>query len=559
MQNKTPMNKYLFAALLCASSLSLGAQNTHNYELSRSLNLFNQIYKTLDLYYVDSLRPTEQVGEAIDYMLSGLDPYTAYYPPTEAEDVQTIASGKYGGIGALISYSAMHDRCIIAEPYAGMPAAKAGLHAGDVILQVDSLPIAPRGSSGGDNYSSNVSSSLRGDPGTTITVRVDRPGVGELTFRFEREIVNIPSVPFYTMADATTGYILLTTFSSHSGREVRQALQALKADGAKSLILDLRDNGGGLAGEAVNIVNLFVPKGKLILTMKGKTDDSRGAYYTKTDPEDTEMPVVVLVDGSSASASEITCGALQDLDRAVVMGERTYGKGLVQQPHEMPGGGMLMLTTSHYYIPSGRCIQALDYYGSHSRGDQIYRTPDSLTNVFYTAGGRPVRDGGGITPDVASKTDSLPNLLLYLQASTEVTEFIALYRSRHPEIAPAKDFAISDEEYEEFKTFIASSTFTYDRQTYKALQELKKIARFEGYDQTAAAELDALEAKLEHDLGTDIDAWETEVRRLLNREICRAYYYEWGAYESELPYDKQVQEAIALLADPKHYNSLLGK
>lgn len=551
------MKKTLLFSLLVVLPFSLFAQDTHNYEVSRNLRLFNQIYKTLDLYYVDSLRPEQQIGEAIDYMLAGLDPYTAYYPQDEAVDVQAIASGKYGGIGALIAYSEMYDMCIVSEPYANMPAAKAGVHAGDVILAIDSIEIGKRGTRRLDEYRSFVSGSLRGDPGTVINLRVDRPGVGELTFTFEREIVNIPSVPFYTLLAGQTGYILLTSFTNHSSQEVRQAFLSLKEQGAGSLILDLRDNGGGLAGEAVNIVNLFVPKGKLILSLKGKTDDSRGAYYTKIDPEDTDIPIVVLVNSGSASASEITCGALQDLDRAVVMGERTFGKGLVQQPHEMQDGGTLMLTTSHYYIPSGRCIQALDYYARQNRSDQIYRTPDSLTNVFRTAAGREVRDGGGITPDVLAKTDSLPNLLLYLQNSSEVVEFIARYRAQHPTIASAGDFAISDQDYEDFKTFLSGSTFTYDRQTYRALQELKKIASFEGYDVTAAAELQALEEKLQHDVVADLDVWEKDVKNLLNQEICRAYYYEWGAYESQIKNDNMVSRAVELLRDQDKYNGIL--
>ena len=551
------MKSKLFAICLLAACALSAQNNSHNFEVSKNLDIFNAIYKTLDLYYVDTLKADKQIGETINYLLDGLDPYTEYFPEKDTRDLETLTTGKYAGIGALIRYDKKKDRCIISEPYEGQPAAKAGVRAGDIILSIDGKAVSTKGSQAINNYTSDVSNRLRGDPGTKITLVVKRPEEGEKTFSFMRAAIQLPAVPYYGMVADDIGYIYLSTFTKDCYQNVEQALNELKKKGAHSLILDLRGNGGGLAIEAVHIVNLFVPKGKLILQMKGKTQSANSSYTTMHDPNDLQIPLVVLVNGQSASSSEITCGALQDLDRAVVMGERTFGKGLVQQPRQLPYGGLLKLTTSHYYIPSGRCIQALDYSRRGQNGE-AYRTPDSLTHIFHTANGRKVRDGGGITPDVTVKGDSLPNLLSYLRISDPFFDFATHYHATHPTIEPAATFSISDDDYKAFKDSLMKSDFTYDRQTYKALQELKKIAKFEGYDKSAATEIQALEKKLQHNLPGDLETWKKQIKQLLNAEICGRYYYQRGTLENSLHTDSVLHKAINLLHKPEEYRKILS-
>lgn len=551
--------KFKFIIFFLLFTTAVMGQTNHNFEVSKNLEIFNSIYKTLDLYYVDSLQAEKQIDEAINYLLDGLDPYTEYFPEKETRDLETMTTGKYAGIGARISYNKAKDRCIINDPYENMPAVNAGIRAGDIIMSIDGKDVNVKGSQAIEDYTSSVSNRLRGDPNTQITLIIQRPGEKDLkTFKFTRAAIQLPAVPYYGMVTDSIGFIFLSTFTKDCAQNVQQALHELKQKGARSLILDIRNNGGGLAIEAVNIVNLFVPKGKLILQMKGKTKSANSSYFTRREPEDLQIPLVVLVNGQSASASEITCGALQDLDRAVILGQRTFGKGLVQQPHELPYGGLLKLTTSHYYIPSGRCIQALDY--SHrSQDGEVYRTPDSLTHVFHTVAGRKVRDGGGITPDVISKADSLPHLLAYLRISDQFFDFVTQYRIHHTSIAPAAEFSITDQDYQAFKDSLVKSDFTYDRQTYKALQELKKIAHFEGYDKTAAPEIAALEKKLQHNLSGDLDTWEKEIKQLLNKEICNRYYYQKGMIENGFKTDSVLHDAISLLRHPAEYNKLLKK
>lgn len=546
----------ILAVLGLMASITVKAQSSHNFEVSKNLEIFNSLYTTLDKYYVDTLKADRQIGDAINYMLDGLDPYTEYFPEQDTKDLETMTTGKYAGIGALIGYDKAQDRCFIREPYENMPAANAGVQPGDVVMSIDGKDTGKKGTAEVADYTSQVSAALRGEPNTEITLVVQRPGVGELTFKFRRSAIQMPAVSYAGMVTDSIGYILLRSYTQNCSAEVLSALNALKQSGARSLILDLRNNGGGLAMEAVNIVNLFVPKGKVILQMRGKTKDSNSSYAARNEPSDTKIPIVVLVNGFSASSSEITCGAMQDLDRAIIVGERTYGKGLVQQSRQLPYGGLLKLTTSHYYIPSGRCIQALDY--SHrGKNGEVYRTPDSLTHVFHTANGREVRDGGGITPDVESKADSVPNLLIYLQNSAELVNYIALYRSRHATIAPAAAFSLTDADYEDFKKYLGQSAFSYDQQTFKALQDLKKIARFEGYDRTAGAEIKALESKLKHNLATDLDVWKDDVKKLLAEEICHAYYFQRGAVACRLRDDKQLNDAISVLRRPDVYRSIL--
>lgn len=548
---------FVVAAALLFSCTSLAQQDRdHNFNVAKNIDIFNAIYRNLDMMYVDTLNADEVIGTGINAMLRSLDPYTVYYPASDVKDLKMMITGKYAGIGALIRYNAKLKRVVIDEPYADTPAAEAGLKKGDIILSIDDSTMVGKDVS-------YVSSHLRGDAGTTFALKIQRPGTGKpMTKKITRRAIQMPAIPFYGVVEGDYGYINLNSFTENCSKEMRRAFVDLKEKGVKGLILDLRGNGGGSLDEAVQIVNMFVPNDITLVTTKGKLNRSNREYKTTKEPIDTDMPIVVLVNGETASASEITAGSLQDLDRAVVLGTRTYGKGLVQTPIDLPYNANLKLTTGKYYIPSGRCIQAINY--KHSHGGYTEHIPDSLTKVFYTTGGREVRDGGGINPDVEVKPDSLPNIAYYLSASgrdsTEVLfEYEMDYIAKHPTIGPASTFDLTESDYEEFKQRVIASGFTYDPETEKALASLKKLAEFEGYYEGAKSEFDALEAKLKHDLGRDLDRNKQTLKNLLCGDIVAAYYFQSGAIENSLRTDKQFAEAIALLRDNERYSSVLKK
>ena len=535
------------------------AQKNHNLEVAKNLDIFNQVYKNLDLFYVDTLNPGEVIGTGIKAMLRQLDPYTEYYPESETKDLKMMLTGKYAGIGALIRYHQRLKRVVIDEPYEGMPAAEAGLRKGDIVLAIDDSLMT-------DKDVSYVSSHLRGDAGSNFVLKVLRPSIGkELKFKITRRAIKLPELPYYGIVDSTNdkkiGYINLNQFTEGCAKEVRRAFVDLKKKGITALVFDLRSNGGGSESEAVDIVNLWLGKGKTIVENRGKISQASHLYKTRLEPVDTVMPLAVLVNGETASASEITSGSLQDLDRAIIIGTRTYGKGLVQVPLEMPYNTNLKLTTSKYYIPSGRCIQAINYR-RNGAGGYRERVADSLTHVFHTAAGREVRDGGGITPDVEIKNDTIPNIAYYLSASgldsTEVMfDWVADYINHHMSIDVPKTFHLSDAEFADFKQRVAASGFNYDPVSVKQLQELIKTAKAEGYYEQAKETFALLEKQLKHDVAKDIDKHEAILRQMLELEIIGAYYYQAGSIERGLQYDKQLKEAVRLLQSPDEYKKLL--
>ena len=535
------------------------AQKNHNLEVAKNLDIFNQVYKNLDLFYVDTLNPGEVIGTGIKAMLRQLDPYTEYYPESETKDLKMMLTGKYAGIGALIRYHQRLKRVVIDEPYEGMPAAEAGLRKGDIVLAIDDSLMT-------DKDVSYVSSHLRGDAGSNFVLKVLRPSIGkELKFKITRRAIKLPELPYYGIVDSTgdnkIGYINLNQFTEGCAKEVRRAFVDLKKKGITALVFDLRSNGGGSESEAVDIVNLWLGKGKTIVENRGKISQASHLYKTRLEPVDTVMPLAVLVNGETASASEITSGSLQDLDRAIIIGTRTYGKGLVQVPLEMPYNTNLKLTTSKYYIPSGRCIQAINYR-RNGAGGYRERVADSLTHVFHTAAGREVRDGGGITPDVEIKNDTIPNIAYYLSASgldsTEVMfDWVADYINHHMSIDVPKTFHLSDAEFADFKQRVAASGFNYDPVSVKQLQELIKTAKAEGYYDQAKETFALLEKQLKHDVAKDIDKHEAILRQMLELEIIGAYYYQAGSIERGLQYDKQLKEAVRLLQSPDEYKKLL--
>lgn len=541
------MKKILFSILMVFAALSGIAQETdkdHNFNISKNLETFNAIYKALDMMYVDTIDANEVVGTGINAMLRSLDPYTVYYPEDKVKDLNMMISGKYAGIGAIIRYNLALKRVVIDEPYENMPAAEAGLKKGDIILQIDDSSMV-------DKTVSYVSEHLRGDAGTSFILRVMRPSTGKkMKVKITRRAIQMPAVPYYGLQEDGIGYLNLNSFTTDCSKDVRRAFLDMKKQGMRKFVLDLRNNGGGSLSEAVNIVNMFVPKDILLVQTKGKLKRANHDYRTTVEPIDTVMPIVVLVNGETASASEITSGSLQDLDRAVIMGTRTYGKGLVQMPMDLPYNGNLKLTTSKYYIPSGRCIQAINY--KHSRGGYMEHVPDSLTRVFYTKKGREVRDGGGITPDIVVESDSLPNIAFYLAStgrdSSEVMlTWVQKYIKNHVTIAPARDFELSDADYEDFKQAVMRSNFKYDRESEKYMENLKKLAKFEGYYEDAKPEFDALEKKLTHNPAKDLDYNKTLIKQLLAADIVAAYYYQRGVLENALRYDKQWKAAVEKL------------
>lgn len=534
-------------------------EDDRNFQISKNLDIFNSIFKELDMFYVDTVNAEKMIQTGVEGMLSLTDPYTEYYPEEEVSSLKEMTTGKYGGIGAAIRYYEAKDRIAVVEPTEGMPAAEAGVKAGDIILSVGGKEMV-RGDMKPQEFSSKVSEALRGEPGTSFVLKVLRPLKNDSTvmeFKITRKNIRTNPVPYYGMVKDSIGYLALSSFTENSAKDFKKAFIELKQKGAKSLIIDLRDNGGGSLSEAVDIVNLYVPKGQEIVVTKGKVRQAQGSYKTQNESVDTQIPLAVLVNGATASASEIVSGSLQDLDRAVVIGSRTFGKGLVQTIRPLPYNGTLKVTTSKYYIPSGRCIQAIDYAKKNADGS-VARTPDSLTTVFHTAAGREVRDGGGIRPDIEVKGDKIPNIVFYLMNDDLIFDYATQYCWDHPTLASVDDFKLTDADYEAFKKLVKSRNFTYDRQSEKMLKSLKEIAEFEGYMTEAAEEFKALEKKLNHNLDRDLDYFAKPIKEYISQEIVTRYFYQRGAVMERLKDDTDLEEAIKVLQNPVRYREILS-
>ena len=550
----------LVASLLLGGVfLGFKSSDDRNFQIVKSLDIFNSVFKELDMFYVDTINPKEIIEYGIRAMLSKTDPYTDYYPE-EDNTLKEMTTGKFGGIGSVIRYYTPRKRVVIVEPSEGHPAVEAGLKAGDVILEINGKDMSQENRTPNE-LTEYVSSNLRGEPGTACVLKIERP-VSDSTYvpmeiKVTRGTIRTNPIPYYNMVNDSVGYIFISTFSMEGcSKDVKKALIELKQRGAKSLVLDLRGNGGGLLGEAVKVVNFFVPKGQEIVVTKGKFKQMDNTYRTTSEPIDLEIPLTVLVDGSTASAAEILSGALQDLDRAVIIGNRTFGKGLVQTLRYLPFNSSMKITTAKYYIPSGRCVQALDYSKRNADGS-IARTPDSLTNVFHTAAGREVRDGGGIRPDIEIKLDKTPNILFYLMNEDMIFDYATQYCIKHSTIGEVADFKLTDADYAEFKAMMKKRNFSYDRQSEAMLKSLKEMAEFEGYMEGAKEEFTALEKKLQHNLDLELDRFEKDIKPLLAEEIVKRHYFERGAVQETLKDDKGLKKAIEVLQNPVEYASIL--
>lgn len=513
---------------VCAGMIALGSMaqevKNHHLEVAKNLEIFNALYKSLDMMYVDTLDANKVVTAGIDAMLESLDPYTEYYPEDRQKELKTMLTGKYAGIGALIRYHQKLKRVVIDEPYEGMPSSLVGLKKGDIILQIDDTLMT-------DKNTSYVSSHLRGEPGTTFVLKVLRPTTGKtMTFKITRQNIKMPEITWYGMLPDDIGYISLNTFTGEPSKLMRRAFLDLKKQGARSLILDLRGNGGGAISECVDIMSMWVPKSQKIVETRGKLKRANSEYLTRLEPIDTVMPLAVLVNQETASASEITSGALQDLKRGIIIGTRTYGKGLVQVPNvDLPYNANLKLTTSRYYLPSGRGITKEE----------------------------------GIKPDVEIKPDTMANVSLYLDRldSTEVMfDYVVEYIGKHPTLVPAADFHLTDADYEDFKQRVIKAGFTYDQVSKKQFDELVRIAKFEGYYDEAKDEFEALKSKIDHhDLGNALDRHRQEIQQLLEQDIVGAYYYQGGQLQVGLRNDKVLQEAKRILTTEGEYQRILQK
>ncbi len=523
--------------------------------IARNLDIFNSVYKELNTFYVDTIDAQKSIETAINAMLDNIDPYTEYIPAKSQDDFLVISTGQYGGIGSYIQQRTGQKKGVyISGPYKDSPAAKAGLRSGDRIIAIDGVDVTAWNSD-------SVSAHLKGQANTTVTVRVVRPHDPDSvkTFAIKRENIKLDPVPYYGVVHDNLGYIGLTTFNEHSAQQVKDALIELKKNPAvKAIVLDLRGNGGGLMESAVQIVGLFVPKGTVVLTTRGRDKASEKVYKTTQEPIDTKIPLAVLIDGGSASSSEITAGALQDLDRAVIFGSRSYGKGLVQTTRPLPFDGILKVTVSKYYIPSGRLIQEVDYSKRNADGTYNRTTTDSTARAFTTAHGRKVYEGGGITPDVNIDYPELNRLVYNIVRDQWAFDFATRYQWQHPTIAQPAQFEVTDEIFNEFKAFIDPEKFQYDKVCEQGLESLQKVAKAEGYmnDSTKAA-FEQLEKLLKHDLNHDLDTQRKEISRLLAQEILTRYYYQAGEVEYEARHDDTIDKVAELLAKPGEWTKIL--
>ena len=540
----------ILAAALVA--IATAATRSDKAAIARGLDIFASVYKNLQTNYVDTIDADKSINTAIMAMLNEIDPYTEYIPESEQNDFKAISTGEYGGIGSYITER--NGRVMVSEPRQGQPAQLAGLRPGDIFVIIDDDTVTGL-------HSDEISKRLKGPAGTKVKVTVKRPYAADsmLTFDITREKIDIDPVPYFGVVRGDIGYIELTTFSEKTYEQTRAALEALKADPAvKSIVLDLRNNGGGLLESAVQVVGLFVPKGTEVVRTRGRGHLNERIYKTTQKPVDTQIPLAVLINGSSASAAEITAGALQDLDRAAVIGERSFGKGLVQSTSQLPYNGLMKLTIAKYYIPSGRCIQAIDY--SHRNPDgSVARIPDSLTTVWHTAGGREVRDGGGITPDLKVEYPEGNRLLYNIVRDGWSFDFATKYAATHPTVDSPEIFEITDTVFNEFKAFIDPGKFKYDRACELVLDQLEKAAKIEGYlDSGIQAQIDTLRGALRHDLSHDLDINRKEIEGFLTGDILQRYYFSRGATIAALRHDRDLDSAAVVLQTPGRLKAYLG-
>ena len=543
--------RYLFLLIFVFSAFTISSrgQNENNFEISKNLEIFISLYNELNKNYVDEINPGELMVTGIESMLNTLDPYTVYIPESEIEDYRMITTGQYGGIGSLIHKNGSY--VVISEPYEGYPAHKTGLLAGDRVLYINGEDML-------NKPSDEVSKFLKGQPGTSVNIIVERDGEAEpLSFELNRENITIKDIPYYGMLNEDIGYIKLTGFTQQAGNAVKEALVDLKNEyEPKGIILDLRNNGGGLLAEAVNVTNIFVEKGRLVVSTKGKVKSRNQDHHTRFNSIDTKIPLVVLVNAHSASASEIVAGAIQDMDRGVVLGQRSFGKGLVQNVIPLSYNSQVKVTVAKYYIPSGRCIQAIDYSMKDDDG-HFTKIPDSLVNEFSTQNGRPVFDGGGIEPDICMQPRKYSQILSSLFTKFLIFDYATKYVMAHPEIDSPEEFQVDDDMYNDFITFLSDKDYDYTTAAERSLKALKESAVDEGYYDAVKEQYEALKVAIMHSKEEDLLTYRNEISEILKMEIVTRYYYQEGKIRASLSSDPDINRAIRILEEPATYQSIL--
>jgi carboxyl-terminal processing protease len=540
---------FLITAVVVVALFSFNNPNERYFEITRNLDIFSTLFKEVNTYYVDEINPNQLMKTGIDAMLASLDPYTNYIPEDDIEDYRTMTTGQYGGIGAIIGQR--NGKNLIMMPYEGFPAHKAGLKIGDEILKVDGIDVT-------NKNTSEISQLLKGQANTDLNVTIRRYGLDEpMDIEIKREKITIDNVPYSGMITNEIGYIKLSDFTTGAGKEVKKALEDLKKEGAAKIILDLRNNPGGLLNEAVNVSNVFIDRGKEVVSTKGKVTDWNKTYKALNSPTDTEIPVAVLTSSRSASAAEIVSGVIQDYDRGILVGEKTFGKGLVQATRPLTYNSQLKITTAKYYIPSGRCIQAINYSQRNEDGS-VGIIPDSLKSEFKTENGRPVFDGGGVDPDVIVELTPPAPITISLLSKGLIFEYALLYYHNHPNINPAKDFEISDDEFDKFVAWLSDKEYDYTTKVEQTVDNLKKYSKTEKYFDNIEAELEELEIKVAHNKEHDLNEFSEEIKSRLEERIVEHYYLMDGHYESSFDHDEQINAAIRVLEDDQEYNSILG-